>query len=487
MDSNARESLDSKAEFRKPSNDAASRKYRRRSPAGGSSSSSDGSLHRDRSSSPLPLKKESTRVADDNRKTEDGRNLSGRSGESYKYTDRHSSKNYPRHDEHSRRDRHVDDYDRGYSKSSYRSNRDQRDNGNFDHSRSDKEHRSRDYVKDIDTHSHAKSDGLVNRSRDKEKYERAGSGRGDQYVKTDRRKSLGDQSDSSSRKDTSGHRLKETSWREGKELNAEKYVNDEKRKFDNRSIYKEEGSGEAKEHSDDKSIKFTETVTKKPKFSSLDSKAPVTDGTSEQPYVTDSDIDAAKIAAMKAAELVNKNLVGTGYMSTDQKKKLLWGSKKSTATEESAHRWDTITFGDRERQEKFNKLMNLRLPWYLLPIVGSKDGPCGGGAKIRQSRCREAKGAASDGFGEAIHGWIASERWSNCWTRSLNSLFRYSRHACIISQLFVIMLYCFTKLFCNMLKFLHVEIFVVIVKVAMPFQIKRAYCVLSAPFMIEYA
>ncbi|KAL8041279.1 hypothetical protein ABFX02_10G155300 [Erythranthe guttata] len=63
---------------------------------------------------------------------------------------------------------------------------------------------------------------------------------------------------------------------------------------------------------------------------------------------------------MKAAELVNKNLVGTGYMSTDQKKKLLWGSKKSTATEESAHRWDTITFGDRERQEKFNKLMGVK-------------------------------------------------------------------------------------------------------------------------------
>lgn len=42
MDSNAKESLDSKAEFRKPSNDAANRKYRRRSPAAGSSSSSDG-------------------------------------------------------------------------------------------------------------------------------------------------------------------------------------------------------------------------------------------------------------------------------------------------------------------------------------------------------------------------------------------------------------------------------------------------------------
>lgn len=44
MDSNARESWDAKAEFKKPSNDAANRKYRRRSPVGGSSPSSDGQL-----------------------------------------------------------------------------------------------------------------------------------------------------------------------------------------------------------------------------------------------------------------------------------------------------------------------------------------------------------------------------------------------------------------------------------------------------------
>lgn len=86
-------------------------------------------------------------------------------------------------------------------------------------------------------------------------------------------------------------------------------------------------------------------------------------------------------------------------MSTDQKKKLLWGNKKSTTAEEvfpsllylndlldplcyllfvsfsfllfalhflnilgnnffqSGHRWDTALFGDRDRQEKFNKLM----------------------------------------------------------------------------------------------------------------------------------
>lgn len=31
---------------------------------------------------------------------------------------------------------------------------------------------------------------------------------------------------------------------------------------------------------------------------------------------------------------VNKNLVGVGYMSADQKKKLLWGNKKGAGTEE---------------------------------------------------------------------------------------------------------------------------------------------------------
>lgn len=46
-------------------------------------------------------------------------------------------------------------------------------------------------------------------------------------------------------------------------------------------------------------------------------------------------------------------------MSTDQKKKLLWGNKKNTS-EESGTRWDLQLFDDRERQEKFNKLMGVK-------------------------------------------------------------------------------------------------------------------------------
>jgi hypothetical protein len=80
---------------------------------------------------------------------------------------------------------------------------------------------------------------------------------------------------------------------------------------------------------------------------------------------------------------VNRNIAafgaGTGRLSTDQKKKLLWGNKTSNPSEEvgvseymtfffvfisfslltlmlqTSKRWDL--FSDRERQEKFNKLM----------------------------------------------------------------------------------------------------------------------------------
>ncbi|XP_049397611.1 uncharacterized protein LOC125861789 [Solanum stenotomum] len=59
-------------------------------------------------------------------------------------------------------------------------------------------------------------------------------------------------------------------------------------------------------------------------------------------------------------------------MTTDQKKKLLWGNKKTTTnTEESTHRWDTSLFGDRDRQEKFNKLMGVKgdVPTENKPVI----------------------------------------------------------------------------------------------------------------------
>ncbi|WOL20176.1 hypothetical protein Cni_G28979 [Canna indica] len=90
-----------------------------------------------------------------------------------------------------------------------------------------------------------------------------------------------------------------------------------------------------------------------------------------------SNVNTAKVAALKAAELVNRNLVGfggVGCLSTDQKKKLLWGNKKNSPTEESSSRWDLHMFPDRERQEKFNRLMGVKGNVVSEVIPVNKDG-----------------------------------------------------------------------------------------------------------------
>ncbi|KAL0359629.1 UNVERIFIED_CONTAM: hypothetical protein Sangu_0812300 [Sesamum angustifolium] len=221
----------------------------------------------------------------------------------------------------------------------------------------DREHRSRDYMNDVDTYSHAKSDGSGHRSRDKDSYDRAGSGRrhanmeerdrdrdrerhredkGDRYGKMDHRKGSGDHktdrspayeesrgqpNDSSSRRDSSGHRLREASQRDAKELDAERSATDEKRRHENHGGFKDQHNSEPKEHSDDISTKGQDSVAKKPKISSLESTGPGAE-------------DSLALVLSLDENTVNRNLVGTGYMSTDQKKKLLWGNKKSTAVEE---------------------------------------------------------------------------------------------------------------------------------------------------------
>ncbi|KAL3819694.1 hypothetical protein ACJIZ3_005599 [Penstemon smallii] len=353
MDSNLKENADSKEGFRKPLNDAANRKYRRRSPVCGSSSSSDGSPQHERRSYPVPSRDDNAKAAGDRQKKDESRELN---------RDRQSSRSYHRHDDHGRRDKRVDDYDRGYSKPSYRSGRDLRD---LDYSRRDKEFRSRDYQGDVDKYSREKSDGSGNRRKNKDSSDRAGSGRRHDDIEDTNKDILRHREDrggQDGKKDhrSFGERSKEASRRDAKEVDAKRYTMEEKRSYDDRDKNKEQHNLDPEKISDDVnafSRKDQDSVAKKSKISSFDNTVPGTNGASEKACVTDSDIDAAKVAAMKAAELVNKNLIGTGYMSTDQKKKLLWGNKKNTTTEESTHRWDAATFGDRERQEKFNKLM----------------------------------------------------------------------------------------------------------------------------------
>lgn len=50
------------------------------------------------------------------------------------------------------------------------------------------------------------------------------------------------------------------------------------------------------------------------------------------------------------------------------------------------------------------------MPWYLYPIVG-RERRHKSGAKARQPERGEAKRAAPVGSREAIHCWVASERW----------------------------------------------------------------------------
>ncbi|XP_024460146.2 uncharacterized protein LOC7496082 isoform X1 [Populus trichocarpa] len=486
------ENTETKATFRKPSNDMANRKYRRHSPMNGSSLS-DGSPKRDQSSSPVvqrddPAKASQRRKGEEKELDRDsGRSRYEKNGESYRHSDRYSSRSshgYSRNDDYSRHDRRVDDGDRHHQVVSH-SGRESKDG---------ERGRSRDYARNSEKYSRDRHDGSGHRNMDKERElsehqklkdkdfspDRVGSGRKYTSIvseekdrdwhrrdrdgrdeKRDYHRSSGDhKSDRSSyyedtrgyRNDSSGRdRLRESYKNDPKELNGLK----EKKKHDNweTSRDKDRYSKAPGEKNDDKSAfgsEKPESPAKKPKLFSS-SKDPDYSGDVSTTVVNQkqssssmlaqevdnkvnvgqahantseaaNDLDAAKVAAMKAAELVNKNLVGVGFMSTEQKKKLLWGSKKSAAPEETGRRWDTVMFGDRERQEKFNKLMSLSLPWCLWPIVGCKRR-CEGGAPTRQSRCRETEGTP-DGSRKTVYCWASTKRWPHCWIGSLSICLR---------------------------------------------------------------
>ncbi|XP_038881639.1 arginine/serine-rich coiled-coil protein 2 isoform X2 [Benincasa hispida] len=481
-----------KAEFRKPSSETTGRKYRRRSSVSGSSSS-DESPKRDRSSSPKLLKdvaskdseRKPRRKEDERDLNKDSRNHHSRSSDSYRYSDRKSSRSshgYSRHDDYARHDKYADE-ERDYERLSSRSSRESKGGAHYDHARRESEHfHSREYFRDVEKSSRDKYDGSGHRSRDGDSLsERHGFGnrrhvnseeiekhrntrdRDGRDEKRDNMKHSGDYKnervlshdnpkgnryDLILGRDESKHRTKEIHKSDRKDLDDEKFAKEE-RKHDARETNWDKGQGkESKGKYDGKGVFVDENQglpAKKPKLFSLGKEVNHEEDAEENQSSTSkqdqdgkmsvglgqsgdsdfaADFSAAKVAAMKAAELVNKNLVGVGYMTTDQKKKLLWGSKKSTAVEESGHHWDTALFTDRERQEKFNKLMSLRLPWCLWPIVGC-EGRAEDGAPTDQPRWqrtspgRKAKGTP-DGFRKTIHCWTSKKRWSNCWIRSLS-------------------------------------------------------------------
>ncbi|XP_057983164.1 uncharacterized protein LOC131168029 isoform X2 [Malania oleifera] len=509
---------DAKTAFHKPSNDAANRKYRRRSPVSGSSS--DGSPRREHSSSPI-LSRDDSRAFDyRKRRKDEGRDLDRESGRSqysrsddfYRHSDRRSSRSshgYSKHDDYVRHEKHLDEEDRDYQRSS-RSGREPRSSSHSDSSRQESEHnRSREYSRNADKYFRDKHDVAGYRSKDKERgrrrsnpsYEENRSGERDRLsrdgnVRDERRDyrwSSGDYRNdrmpsheeynkghrNDSARDTGGHRQKEAYKSDLKEFDGQKHSKEDKKKYNDwESNRDNDHCDKEMEQYENKTIYIgenQESLAKKPKLFSLDkctdyvkSSPSVGDErqsssvkqsqeifskiTSEQGLANSSeatnDLNAAKFAALKAAELVNKNLTGVGCMSTEQKKKLLWGNKKNTPVEESGHHWDTTLFSDRERQEKFKKLMSLRLPWCLWPIVGC-EGRVESGAQPQAARwwrpapSREGEGTPA-GSREAIHCWTPTKRWSHCWSWSLG-IFTGSYCTC-------------TAMFCDILLYTRVII-----------------------------
>ncbi|KAF7804002.1 arginine/serine-rich coiled-coil protein 2 isoform X1 [Senna tora] len=397
LQSSPQDNTDTKNAFRKPSSDAAHRNYRRRSPADGLPSS-DGSPKRERSPSPKSSREDSVRVSDyyarkdDGRDRDNGKHHYGRNVESFRHSDR-QNEDYIRHDKYA-------DEDRYHERLSSRSGHGSRG----DHMREGSDNRSKDYLRNADKYSRDKYDRSDYRSKEKDRetfslehhkykgkdssYDRSGSGRRhapSDEVERERRTRDSDSRDESrdshrSSKDyrSGKYRQKEAYESEQKELDGKKKSFEENKKYD--SDTGRDKDRNTRKEAENISNEDKESLAKKPKLFVVEKEDNYADEsqTSSSKHtresnvesglakasgsegITESDFNTAKVAAMKAAELVNKNLIGAGCLTTDQKKKLLWGNKKNTTVEESVHRWDTALFSDRERQEKFNKLMGVK-------------------------------------------------------------------------------------------------------------------------------
>ncbi|BAT96151.1 hypothetical protein VIGAN_08304000 [Vigna angularis var. angularis] len=346
-----------------------------------------------------------------------GRNHYGRSSDSLRNPDRQSSKSshgHSRHDKYANEDRyrerpisrsgHESRDDRMREESDIRSKNYHRSVDKYSHDKYDRpDHRSKEkqretyldnkkykeidsYEKHASTKKHALHDEVEREGLSLDwdgRNERRESRRSSRdYNRSDHLEARNQREDSSPHRDNGKFSLKDAYKSEQKESNDQNGPWKDKRKHDTEfgkgkdwktrkegeqcAIEDKETSGKKVKLFDtdrddnnrkdgtevDESKTSSSKLSHESKADSLAAKSSGFDG--------DNDLDAAKVAAMRAAELVNRNLVGAGCLTTDQKKKLLWGSKKSTPTEESGHRWDTAMFSDRERQEKFNKLMGMK-------------------------------------------------------------------------------------------------------------------------------
>ncbi|KAL6213964.1 hypothetical protein ACLB2K_013402 [Fragaria x ananassa] len=423
-----------------PSKDKVKRNYRRRSPVSGSSSS-DGSREHNNSSSPKPSRGDPGKISEHQpRRKDDGKELNKDSERSYRHSDRQSrnSKGFYAHPDYIKYEKHADDEERINQKSTFRPGRESRGNTRFDpvRSRNHSGYLDKDSQDKYDSSEHRSKDKDrgsrfldYQKCKDDSSSERLGSGKSvgrfedmdnERYRhRTDRdsqdekryyrrssrsernfsyEESRGHQSELISRTDDIKHRESEGYKSHLKEMDDEKLERDQRNKYDDTGTKrsKDRIAKEPTESYDNKDMCRSQdqgSAAKRSKFYNLDkgiagqedvSKFTTTsDGrdSSSSKQIQDgkleNDINAAKVAAMKAAELVNRNLAGAGpagCLTADQKKKLLWGNKKNTTAEEAGHRWDTALFPDRERQEKFKKLMGVKGEVKLEQNPNSQEG-----------------------------------------------------------------------------------------------------------------
>ncbi|KAF6158517.1 hypothetical protein GIB67_040031 [Kingdonia uniflora] len=471
-----------KPSFRKPSNDLANRKYRHRSPVGGGASSSPDGSPKQSENGPKedPTKNcDDLRKNKSNGSELDVEPARVRSDKSHSYRNSEkdyygSSRDYSRHDDYDKRHKHTG-RENGYDRSRDYSRKSDKHAHDSDRSRTSKD-RERDLAV-VEREKHKEKESFSDRAASSRRHagldldgiqpgeqDRKNIDRGSRDHKRDFRKTSGDYKDERSSvfresrlhgKDSVSRSSFEEFRGHGKdsikdwesEKPKERYTRNLDEKVYCASKYRESheksshvsdhGGSPAKKHKffdaergtgnvkDEFVSKTTCVADEQPPSSSNLHPGTVNKvnlGPPESSFnkvEAAHDLNAAKVAAMKAAELVNRNLIGGGYMSAGQKKKLLWGNKKSTAAEESGHRWDSTLFPDKERQEKFNKLMSLRLPWYLWPLVGC-EGRCETRSKQRRwwgSPPSRKAGATPNGSREAIHCWTSSKRWpySRAW------------------------------------------------------------------------
>ncbi|GAB2221660.1 hypothetical protein Droror1_Dr00012845 [Drosera rotundifolia] len=413
LDSPLQEDNDSKVVFGKTSTNVAKKNYRRRLPT--SSSSSDGSPRGEPSEGPISLRKDAklssyqTRM-DDKLDPRSSRSQQDHSNNSFRRPSR-SSHGSIWHDDRHRDGKQADEEDK-YSRLSSHSRRDHQDSYRSDYRDQDADYkRSRDFYKNGDKYTRDKSDTLApaddhrkdkykdsssdrrhgKLSREEDNYDdRDRSARGRDYVdeKRDYRNSRDNRSDrTTSYGESRGRRSDAMTKRDNDVYHSNEACKDEsKRSREDRKKDVEEDIDGIKKHAGESGERILkgggfikegeESLAKKSRLfsSNKDNSQGKEDSkqgeelvgkvaVSQAPINSSSiaaDVDAARVAAMKAAELVNKNLIGTGIMTAEQKKRLLWGNKKANTPEESSHRWDAALFSDRERQEKFNKLMGVK-------------------------------------------------------------------------------------------------------------------------------